>query len=59
MLLVSVVGCVCVVLDGLEVCELVVLDGLDEVVGNCEDEIVLFDFYNCVCVVGVIVLYMV
>lgn len=58
-LLKVVVGCMCVVLELLEGCDLVVFDGLDVVVGYCDDEVVLFDFYNCVCSVGIMLLYIV
>ncbi len=44
-------------LDGLDARELVALDGLDEVAGNREDEVALFDFHNRARAAGVTVLY--
>ena len=55
--LASAAGRVRAALDGLEARELVALDGLDEVAGNREDEIALFDFHNRARAAGVTVLY--
>jgi DnaA-homolog protein len=55
--LASAAGRVRAALDGLEVRELVALDGLDEIAGNREDEIALFDFHNRARAAGVTVLY--
>ena len=44
--LASAAGRVRAALDGLDARELVALDGLDEVAGNREDEVALFDFHN-------------
>lgn len=54
--LASAAGRVRAALDGLEARELVALDGLDEVAGNRDDEIALFDFHNRRAA-GVTVLY--
>ncbi|WP_311555251.1 DnaA regulatory inactivator Hda [Stenotrophomonas maltophilia] len=55
--LASAAGRVRAALDGLEARELVALDGLDEVAGNRDDEIALFDFHNRARAAGVTVLY--
>ena len=55
--LASAAGRVRAALDGLDARELVALDGLDEVAGNREDEIALFDFHNRARAAGVTVLY--
>ncbi|WP_414609864.1 DnaA regulatory inactivator Hda, partial [Stenotrophomonas pavanii] len=55
--LASAAGRVRAALDGLDARELVALDGLDEVAGNREDEVALFDFHNRARAAGVTVLY--
>ncbi|MBH1645094.1 DnaA regulatory inactivator Hda [Stenotrophomonas maltophilia] len=55
--LASAAGRVRAALDGLAARELVALDGLDEVAGNRDDEIALFDFHTRARAAGVPVLY--
>lgn len=52
------VGCV-VVLCGVVGSEWLVLDDLGVLVGECDVEYVLFDFYNCICVDGGVMLFVV
>ena len=55
--LAAVVGRVREALEGLELRDLVALDGLDAVAGHRDDEVALFDFHNRARVSGVTVLY--